>query len=159
MRYLGTIMLLTLFYLGITSNLEWTNILAGLLVATGVALLVRAEGELIRWRDMPRAILALIQYVVIMAYDLVTSGFQVAGIVLSRSIPLRQGIIALPTQVKSEVGAALSAHAITLTPGEMVVEMEDDGLLYTHCLDVSHAESYIQEAQELREDLLDKIVP
>lgn len=58
---------------------------------------------------------------------------------------------------QSEAGTALSAHALTLTPGEMVVEMDDEGHLYTHCLDVKETIKVAIEAQELRQELLSKI--
>ena len=50
------------------------------------------------------------------------------------------------------------AHAITLTPGELVVEMSDEGTMYTHTLDTSHAEDHMAEAQKMREELLRKIM-
>ena len=159
MNYIGSIVLLTLFYLGITSNLEISNIIAGLLIASGITLLLGLKSKPFRWRELPIVLFALGKYILILAYDLIKSGFQVASIVLSRSIPLQQGITALPIKVESEIGEALSAHAISLTPGELVIEMDDEGVLYTHCLDATRTDSYIQDAQEMREDLLDKIFP
>ena len=37
------------------------------------------------------------------------------------------------------MATALSAHAVSLTPGELVVEIDDEGVMYTHCLDASRA--------------------
>jgi multicomponent Na+:H+ antiporter subunit E len=79
--------------------------------------------------------------------------------VLNPRLPLRQGIIAIPSGCQSELGTALSAHAITLTPGEMVVEIDADGVMYTHALDVSAAETAVLDAQTQRRDLLAKIFP
>jgi multicomponent Na+:H+ antiporter subunit E len=55
------------------------------------------------------------------------------------------------------MGTALSAHAITLAPGEMVVEMDEKGVMYTSCLDTTNSEKYIEDAQKIRKDLLQKI--
>ena len=120
---------------------------------------LQIEKSRFEWRGLPGAALAFMRYILILAYDLIVSGFQVARIVLSKSMPIRQGLSKLPTGVKSEMGAALSAHAITLTPGELVIEMDDEGSLYTHCLDATPSGEYIREAQEMREELLDKIMP
>jgi multicomponent Na+:H+ antiporter subunit E len=51
----------------------------------------------------------------------------------------------------------LSAHAITLTPGELVLGIDDQGVLYVHCLDVTQSAAYAAEAQQLRQELLSKI--
>lgn len=157
MNRIRAIFLLTLFYLGLTANLEFLNILLGLLVATGVSFLLPMKRRSLAWHNTFALIWAFLRYVWLLIFDLLKSGFQVAGIVLSRSLPIRPGIIALPTRVETEIGAALSAHAITLTPGEMVVEMDDEGLLYTHCLDATRSAAYIQDAQAMREELLDQI--
>ena len=45
----------------------------------------------------------------------------------------------------------------TLTPGESVVEMSEDGVMYTHCLDAAKSEEVVDQAQEMRVDLLEKI--
>jgi multicomponent Na+:H+ antiporter subunit E len=90
---------------------------------------------------------------------LVTSGIQVARLVIDPKLPIQPGIVAIPSRAKTELGEALSAHAISLTPGELVVEIGDDGILYTHCLDASHAAEYLEDAQKMRKDLLDKIFP
>ena len=57
------------------------------------------------------------------------------------------------------MATALSAHAITLAPGEMVVEIGEGGVMYTHTLDASQAADYVAEAQDLRRELLRKIFP
>jgi hypothetical protein len=51
----------------------------------------------------------------------------------------------------------LCAHAITLTPGEMVVEMDEKGVMYTNFLDDTHAEQYVIDAQKMHRDVLQKI--
>jgi len=158
MKKLQAVILLALFYLTITSNFEPLNVIAAVLIAFGVSLLLQIERSPFEWRGLPGTIIAFTRYILILAYDLIVSGFQVARIVLSKSLPIQQGISRLPTGVKDEIGAALSAHAITLTPGELVIEMDDEGSLYTHCLDATRSAEYIHDAQEMREELLDKII-
>ena len=102
-------------------------------------------------------ILALGAYVLIVTRDVILSGLQVARLVLDPSLPIRPGIIAIPSLCQSELATALSAHAITLAPGEMVVEIDKHGIMYTHTLDVTKAESYVNEAQQMRSDLLARI--
>ncbi|MCA9938139.1 MAG: Na+/H+ antiporter subunit E [Anaerolineales bacterium] len=157
MHLLRLIIPLWLLYLAVTANLEPANLVVGGLLAGGVSLLLRPRARAVAWRQLPAALLALARYVWVLAWDLVFSGVQVARIVLDPRLPIAPGIIAIPAQCETEMGAALSAHAITLTPGELVVEMDNAGTLYTHCLDISHADEYVADAQRLRRDLLRKI--
>ncbi len=157
MHYLNVIVLLLFVYLEISSNLEIGNLVVGLLIAMGVTLLVRPRGGAVAWGRVPSSIWALVKYVAILIYDLVKSGIQVARIVLRPKMRLRPGVVAIPAECESERGTALSAHAITLTPGQLVVEMDESGVMYTHCLDATDAEKYVTEAQQMRRDLLAKI--
>lgn len=158
MYYLRTIFLLSLAYIALVPNFEILNILAGVLIATIVVLLVRPQPHPLRWRNMPSTIVALIRYIFVLAYDLIVSGIQVASIVLNPSQSLRPGIITIPSKTKSEVAQALNAHAITLTPGEVVVEMDEEGTMYTHCLNATDSEQLVDDAREMRAELLEKIL-
>jgi multisubunit Na+/H+ antiporter MnhE subunit len=156
--YLRTIFLLTLTYLALVPNFEILNILAGVLVATIVVLLVRPQAHALRWRNLPSTFVAFVRYAFVLVYDLIVSGIQVARIVLDPRHSLHPGIITIPSKTKSEVAQALNAHAITLTPGEIVVEMDEDGTMYTHCLNATDSEKLIDDAQEMRAELLEKIL-
>ena len=157
MYYLRPIFLLTLAYLAFTANLELLNIIAGFIVASLVVLLIRPRPHKVNWRQFPQVALAMVRYVLVLVYDLVVSGIQVARIVLNPSLPIQPGIIAIHSKCRSEKASALNAHAITLTPGELVVEMSEDGTMYTHCLDASKSEQVVEQAQTMRVELLEKI--
>lgn len=157
MYYIRPVLLLTLVYLALTANLELVNIVAGFIIAMVVVLLIRPEPHRVGWRETPRAILALGRYILVLIYDLVVSGVQVARVVLDPALPIKPGIIAIPSKCRSEMASALNAHAITLTPGEAVVEMSEDGTMYTHCLNADRSEEVVEQAQKMRVDLLEKI--
>lgn len=157
MYYSRAIVLLALAYLALTANLELSNIIVGLLLATGIVLLLRPERRPVNLKRSLPAALAFGRYMLILAYDLVASGIQVARIVLDPALPIKPGIVAIPSGCESELGTALSVHAATLTPGELVVEIDEHGVMYTHCLNITNTEQYIAEAQKLRRELLEKI--
>ena len=157
--YLRAIIGLTAVYLALTSNLALNNIVLGVVVSALIMLILRPPTRSVRWQQSPQAVLAAIRYGFVLIYDLVISGVQVARLVLDPNLPLQQGNIAIPTECESETARALSAHAITVTPGEMVVEMDRQGTMYTHVLDASHAEEDIAEAQAMRDEMLAKIAP
>jgi multicomponent Na+:H+ antiporter subunit E len=157
MYYIRTGILLTLIYLALTSNLDIRNIVVGIVVALLVAALVRPPLKTMSPRHYPTSLVATIKYIGTLIWDLILSGIQLAQILLSRKMPIHPGIINIPSNCQSELGAALSAHAITLTPGEMTVEMDEDHNMYTHVLDAVRAPEYMREAQEMRLKLLDQI--
>ncbi len=157
MHYVRSILILLILYLAITGNLQISNIVLGTLVATIATMLLRPQPDSIDLNRLPLAAWALLRYISILAVDVVRSGINVARIVLHPALPIRPGIIAIPSGCDSELGAALSAHAITITPGEMVIGIDEQGVLYTHCLDATHAAEYAAQAQAMRRDLLSKI--
>ncbi len=148
---------LWLVYLALTANLEAGNLVLGLLIASGLTLLMQPRRGRIELRRLPRAILALGQYVLILMVDAVKSGLAMARIILDPALPIKPGIIAIPSGCSSELATALSAHSITLAPGEMVIEISDDGVMYTHTMDATHAADYVADAQRLRRELLGDI--
>ena len=64
------------------------GLIVGLLIVTGILLLIRPQRRPMAWRRLPSAFIALIKYVVILAYDLIISGIQVARIVLDPALPV-----------------------------------------------------------------------
>lgn len=158
-RYVRIIIPLLIIYLALTYNLELSNILLGIFVASAVALLIGPQRQSYDLRRLPGAVFATLQYVFILLVDIMKNGLQVARIVLTPSLPIKPGIISIPSHCDTELGTALSAHAITVSPGELVVEIGEDGTMYTHCLDATDSEVKAAEAQKMRVNLLRKIFP
>ena len=158
MYYLLMILLLLSLYIALTANIQFSNLVVGALISALIVALLRPQPRQVAMRRLPSQIWALLRYILLLAYDLVKSGVTVARIVLLPSMPIQPGILAIPSPCMSEAALALSAHALTLTPGEMVIETGDDCILYTHCLDATRSQEYIAEAARLRSELLQKII-
>jgi multicomponent Na+:H+ antiporter subunit E len=150
---------LWLVYLALTANLEVSNLITGLLIATGLTLLLRPPRATFKLRQLPTALLALVRYLLVIVSDAIKSGLIAARLLLDPNLPVKPGIIAIPSGCDSELATALSAHAITLAPGEMVIEIDENGVMYTHALDATQAVEYVSEAQNLRRELLRRIFP
>ncbi len=154
---LRLILICWLIYLAITANLEPANLVVGLLVGVAIALILRPVSQPLSPRRLPAALFNLARYTVWLGIDIIRNGIRVARIVLDPKLPIRPGIIAIQAGMKSELGVALSAHAITVTPGEQVVEIGEDGVMYTHCLDVVSSAEGAEEAQRKRRAMLESI--
>jgi multicomponent Na+:H+ antiporter subunit E len=157
MYYLLIIVPLLFVYLELSSNFELSNIIVGLMIVTGIVKLIRPRRLPTDLRRLPPSVFALMRYLIKLVYDVIASGIQVARIVMDPALPIKPGIVSISSECESEMATALSAHAITLAPGEMVVEMDEKGVMYTSCLDTTNSEKYIEDAQKIRKDLLQKI--
>lgn len=158
MAPLRWLLLISALYLALTTDFSLGNILVGILLAFVLTWLVHPGKERVSWRSLPRRTWYFARYILLLVQDIILSGIGVARVVLTPSLPINPGIIAIPTSCRSDVARALSAHALTVTPGEMVVAIAEDGTMYTHCLDATHGQEVILEAQRLRRELLAKIV-
>jgi multicomponent Na+:H+ antiporter subunit E len=157
LRFALVTLALALVYLGLTANFEPANVTIGLLLGAGVAALEYPRRGGLDARRLPGAAWALLVYVARLAVDIIRSGLIVARIVLDPKLPIRPGIVAIRSGM-GHWGTALSAHAITITPGEMVMEISEDGVMYTHCLDAESSGATAEKDQAERRALLEKIV-
>lgn len=152
---LGVMILLA--YLAMSTNISVTNTLFGILVAVGVMALMPDRKRPVQATDIPRGFKALILYLVLMVKNTLVGGFQVARIVLNPDMPLKAGVVAVDPDCDHELGQALSAHAISLSPGELLVETDASGTMYIHSLNVEQTEKVTREEQKYRQALLSMI--
>jgi len=157
LAYLRLAVICWLLYLALTANLEPSNLIAGLLIGLAVTAIIKPVSQPLSIGRLPAALFNLIKYILWLSVDIIRNGIRVARIVLDPKLPIRPGIIAVQAGMKSELGIALSAHAITVTPGEQVVEIGEDGTMYVHCLDVVSSAASAEEAQRKRRAMLESI--
>ena len=74
-------------------------------------------------------------------YELVISSFRVAREVVTVKSYSRPGIIAVPLEVRSDLGITLLANLISLTPGSLSLEVSPDRrTLYVHVMFIDDAD-------------------
>jgi len=156
MAYLITSLICAGIYLALMQSLALNNVVTALGIGALAAALTRPRGAGLPLRRIPRAVVALAIYVPRLIVDIVKCGITVAGYILDPKLPIRPGIIAVRSN-GNDVVTALSAHAITVTPGEQVLEIDDDGTMYTHCLDAVSSAAGADAAQAARKKLLDEV--
>ena len=79
------------------------------------------------------------QYAPWLIKEIVVSNIAVTRIILSKKMPLQRNMIEVGAQQASELGKVVLANSITLTPGTISVEMQDDRIL-VHALSFEGAE-------------------
>lgn len=91
----------------------------------------------------------VVELFVLFFYELVRANFRVAYSVLAPFSSMRPGIVAVPLDLKSDVGITMLANMITLTPGTLSVDVSDDRkVIYVHGMHVDHLEEFKQEIKE-----------
>jgi multicomponent Na+:H+ antiporter subunit E len=151
---------LALTWVFLSGRLTLDSLVIGYVLGLAVLLLVSTNEIEIRWNRQFGQVVALGGYLLILSRDIFLSSVDVTRRVLSPKLPLKMGIMAVSTQDEEKRAdlAALSAHAITITPGQLVVDFEEDCTMYVHCLDVESTEADIDKEQARRLKLLRRIL-
>lgn len=123
---------------GFSSAWDGQSLWLGLLVALVVALLVpeslsREPAKLLS----PRRWFWGLVYLPVLFYHIVAANLQVVYIVLHPELPIRPGTVKVRTSLRTEAGRTALANSITLTPGTLSVDIDDEeGALYVHWIAV-----------------------
>jgi len=94
----------------------------------------------------PTAFLYTFIYLAVFFFELIKSNLDVARRVITPSLPINPGIVEVKTKLKSRMGRMILANSITLTPGTLTIDIQDD-ILYIHWIDVQSEE--IDKATEI----------
>lgn len=95
----------------------------------------------------PRQTWRIISFIGFALWSIVKANIDVARIVIRPRLNIKPGIIAIPLDVRSEVGITVLANLITLTPGTVTLDVSSDRrTIYVHCID-------IQDADAIRDDI------
>jgi len=150
---------MALLWMIISGSVSLGGFGVGYALAFAVLYLMKTENIQIDWRKLPDQLAAFCVYIVTLLRDIWLSSMDVLKRVLDPDMPMNPGMIAVPTQDESESDfiAAFSAHGITITPGELVVDFEGKHTMYVHCLDVEASGQSAHRAQTKRLTLLRRI--
>ncbi len=157
MHTIVPMIVLVFIYLALSANLQFSNLILGILIAVGILSLLRFPRHPVKWARLPLAFMAMAIFIGTLLYNVIRSGIQMSLLILHPKLPIKSGIVAIRSGCMSEFGRAINSHTITLTPGELFVEMDEDGIMYIHSLDVYLTEKQTEAAQKIQGDLLKRI--
>lgn len=135
MKYVTTFVALLLIYL-LLAGFVWSEVILGSIIS--VVLTVLLAGYLDFRIDVlfPIKLLKfLFVYIPVFIWKLILANLDVARRVLSPKIPLNPGIVKITTDLKGDLGKLTLANSITLTPGTLSIDVEEDAI-YVHTVDV-----------------------
>ncbi len=116
------------------------NIVAGLLVCWGALwfsseLLIEEEQASIYSK---KGFLLFLKYIYRLVIEIIKANIDVAKIVLSKNMDIQPHFFKVPLHVKKDLNKVIYANAITLTPGTLSVDIEEDYIL-VHALTLAAA--------------------
>ncbi|AFM15336.1 multisubunit Na+/H+ antiporter, MnhE subunit [Mycolicibacterium chubuense NBB4] len=125
---------LILVWVLLWGTISAANILSGLAVALVITLLLPLPAVPVEGRLHPLPLLRLLATV---AYYLVVSSVQVAALALKPGPPPLSAVLRAHIAVKSDLVLALAVNIVNLTPGTVVLEIDQARrMIYVHVLDV-----------------------
>lgn len=146
-RYVATASALFCVWLLLTSASNVQDVVAGAVLALLVAAL-GYKGFTRRGLGIfsPRRLMHLLIYLPVFFWEMVVANFDVAYRVIHPRMPIRPGIVAISTDLKTAIGKLFLANSITLTPGTLTLEVRGQ-YLFIHWINVKDEE--LERASQL----------
>lgn len=147
---------LTLVWMALANEVSLGSLVMGLILGVLVPI-----GTAAFWPDRPRVRrpLKIVEYALVVLYDIVVANLQVARLILS--VPndrLRSRYVTIPLALTSPEAITVLAGTITMTPGTVSAELSaDGGALLVHGLDVPDPDALVAEIKALYEARLMEI--
>ncbi len=133
----------------LAGNLDGAEMAAGAVVALIVTLASRPHlGILTGLIISPAALLPLLRYLGSFFIALVQANIDMARRVLSPSLPLQPAVVEVETRLESPLGRLILANSITLTPGTLTVDVQDQRLL-VHWVDCPPESDLVSATQAI----------
>jgi len=129
--------ILTALYVSWTHTIVLSNILVIFVAALFVSTFFTTPKKVPR--ITPKRIAYTIAYILYLFIAIIKANLDVASRVVRPAIPLNPGIVSVKTELKSSIGKTVLANSITLTPGTLSVDINED-TLYIHWIDVKKKE-------------------
>jgi multicomponent Na+:H+ antiporter subunit E len=141
-------LLLALIWAAATAEISLMNLAVGFLIGFGVLWFMHPIfGETRYFRKVGM----LSRFSAYLMIEIVRSNLRVAYDVVTPTIYMRPGIVAVPLDAQSEVEIAVAANLITLTPGTMSLGVSRDRKhLYVHSM-------FIEDPDELKQEIKRRI--
>lgn len=139
--------LLLVFWVVLTLSFSVINLVLGLICALAVAwfiyYLLGDELNILEMSGGQARRLAL--YIPYLLKEVIKANLDVAERVLDPHLPINPVIVGFKFPLKDPLPQISLANSITLTPGTLTVDVEEDGTFQVHCLAEEHAESILEE--------------
>lgn len=160
LTHLATAVPLGVTWMLVVQRVSVDSFAVGYVLGLAILLLLSVHEGSVKWRKLPDQLVGLVIYVLTLFRDIWNSSMDVTKRVLNPELPMNPGILAVETgdPNESDVIAAFSAHGITITPGELVVDFGGKTIMFVHCLDVGASSQSAPGGQVIRLKRLNRVL-
>ncbi|WP_146344274.1 Na+/H+ antiporter subunit E [Falsiphaeobacter marinintestinus] len=148
--------LLTVVWLLMVNKFSLNSLVFGLFLGIVIPFLTRPY-----WPDRPQLLSwpRVVEYVLVVLWDIVVANFIVARIVLFKPNAKRSpGWVCVPIELRAPEAITVLAGTITMTPGTLTADLSDEGhCLLIHCLDAPDPAAIRDEIKQRYERRLKEI--
>lgn len=166
LRDMAKFLMLFGFWIILSERFQFRYLAIGALTALAIIILNRNLGlRHSRYRDPGNSRVAwfsfVLGYIPWLVWQVILANIDVAKIVIKRDMQLRPAVLELPLKLKRGVAQVVYANSITLTPGTVTVDIQDDTVI-VHALAADAGEGLISHEVHNRiapyffEETLDK---
>jgi multicomponent Na+:H+ antiporter subunit E len=129
-------------WLLLTLSGDWQHLAIGA-VACGLVAAVFGKISIARPRKLfqPQRYFWMVVYIVVLLWECFKANFDVAYRVLHPAMPIRPGIVKARTSLQTDVARTCLANSITMTPGTLTVDLNGEGEIYIHWINVKDGNS------------------
>jgi multicomponent Na+:H+ antiporter subunit E len=110
-------------------------VLGAVVSAVLAALLWKLLNLELTWKTPFALVLFIAVYLPVFLFELVKANIDVLFRVLNPKLPINPGFVKVKTGLKTDFGKLILANSITLTPGTISVDADDESI-YVHWIDV-----------------------
>lgn len=137
-RQLFLAAVLLAFWIILTATLALYNLVLGAVISAMVAAIsFLILAQVLDPRIDPMVILKLPLFILVLIWEIIKANIDVAMIILRPSLPIDPGITEYETFLPDDFTRTVFADAVTLTPGTVTIDMEND-LMTVHYLTPHH---------------------
>lgn len=135
---LSTFVVLWIAWTLFTVSLDPQEVAVGAALSICIAYAVSklSRGFSLRWLS-PHRLAHAVRYVFLYVWAEIRAHIKVIWLILHPSMPIKPGIVRIPTSLRTDVGITALANSITMTPGTLSVDVRaGESALYVHWIDV-----------------------
>lgn len=159
MKYIALFILAFIFWLLLTFNLSFSNIIVGLVASLITATIFGKYfiKDVVPFLQIQRYFWLII-YLIVFTWECIKANFDVAYRVLHPAMPIKPGIVKVKLGLKTNIAKTILANSITMTPGTITVDIIDD-YIYVHWIYVysENPDEYSQKISGKFEKYIKKI--
>lgn len=122
--------LLLAFWLVIVPQFDLVQLVVGAVVAFAITLYSTDTSKASKPTNLTLGyILRLTRFIFILLIEIIKANIDVAKIVLSKKMKIKPHFVKIKNPMKTDLNKVIYGNAITLTPGTLTVELEDDFII------------------------------